>query len=340
MHTDDLFDKSKQQILSAMLLVVAAASVLVLTVNAINQRPWENLLFPGVLSTLVLGLHYLANRIDVKSQAFAKYAALVLLNVVYIPVSWLTSPGSTSAMPYYCIAIFIFGLMLTSRFWEYIFPAITVMEVMVMLQIEAQHPQWFDIYTDPVYRLFDLTVNYLVASGIIFMMVFIILQHYKRHNRALYRMSITDTLTGLYNRRYMMSSLEHAHNASLRTGLPYSIAMIDIDNFKKVNDGLGHLEGDSVLRAVSTILLNESRNYDICCRYGGDEFLVILPHTGREEVKAYTDRIQERFNEFAQRYKEFEVRLSIGFSERGEHTLDEMIEIADNVLYQHKRSQV
>lgn len=333
------FNDIRKRILNAMLLISASASVLSLTVNAINQRPWENLVFPGVLAVLVLALYYIGNQMGEKGEAIAKYSALVLINILYIPPAWLTSPGSTSAMVYYCIAIFVFGMLLVTHLWEYIFPMVTAVEVMVLLQIEALYPEMFDIYTDPVYRLFDLTINFTVVIAIIFIMLFLMTQHYRRHNEQLYQMSVTDPLTGLYNRRFMMMTLEREHNASVRTGIPYTIVIIDINNFKKINDTLGHLEGDAALRALGTILINESRSYDVCCRYGGDEFLVILPRAGKDEAKAYVDRMHLRFSEYVSRFDHLDVSLSIGVAERENHTLKEMIEIADNRLYQRKMSE-
>lgn len=336
MKSIGVIEDIRRQILNAMLLIAAGASVMAMTVNAVNQRPWENLVFPGVLCILVLGLFYLSTRKGERGYHISKYIALVLINLLYIPAAWLTSPGSTSAMPFYALAIFLFGLLLAVHNWEYVFSAITLAEVLVLFQIEGFRPEWFDIYTDPLYRLFDLTINFTVVSGIVFVMIFILTHYYKTQNDQLYHMSVTDALTGLYNRRYMMSTLEREHNVSERMGTSYTVVMIDINNFKRVNDTFGHLEGDALLRALGTILQSESRNYDVCCRYGGDEFLIILPRATKEEAAHYVDRMQTRFAEHTQRYQALEVSLSIGVVERDQQSLKEIIAIADNRLYARK----
>lgn len=337
MNKLNAFEDIRKHILSAMLLILAAAAVMTLTVNTINQRPWENLLFPAILCIVALGLYFVAGRKDNTSYYFAKYTALILLNVIYIPAAWLTSPGSHSAMPYYSIAIFIFGLLLTGRYWEYVFSGISLLEVLILFQVESIAPQFLDVYTDPQYRLFDLTVNFTVASIVIFVMVFILTHYYRTQNDKLYHMSVTDALTDLYNRRYMMSTLEREHNLSERMGTPYTVVMIDINNFKRINDTYGHMEGDSVLRALAAILKAESRSYDVCCRYGGDEFLIILPRATGEEANVYVGRMQQRFEAQCIRFKDLGVSLSVGIVERQGHTLREILEIADNRLY-HKKS--
>jgi diguanylate cyclase (GGDEF)-like protein/PAS domain S-box-containing protein len=95
-----------------------------------------------------------------------------------------------------------------------------------------------------------------------------------------------DALTGLYNRRFMEESLERELARTDRTGEPLAVVLIDIDYFKKVNDNYGHLSGDDMLCALSAILQQRSRREDIACRYGGEEFLVILRNTSAQDAMA------------------------------------------------------
>jgi two-component system cell cycle response regulator len=107
-----------------------------------------------------------------------------------------------------------------------------------------------------------------------------------------FEMAVTDPLTGLHNRRYMYSQLEALVNRSARGGDPVSTLMIDIDHFKKINDNFGHDMGDAVLREFAARLASNVRAVDLPCRYGGEEFLVIMPGTRLEDAERIAERIR------------------------------------------------
>ena len=102
-------------------------------------------------------------------------------------------------------------------------------------------------------------------------------------NSRLERLSITDELTGLFNRRHAMFRLEEQWALAERYGRPLSIAMIDIDHFKRINDTYGHHAGDSILSRVAVILREQTRGTDAVCRVGGEEFLIIFPSQSLQE---------------------------------------------------------
>ncbi|MHB8881669.1 MAG: GGDEF domain-containing protein [Thermodesulfovibrionales bacterium] len=106
------------------------------------------------------------------------------------------------------------------------------------------------------------------------------------------RLSITDGLTGLYNSRYFYKFLDAEIARSKRYGSTFSLILFDIDNFKKLNDTHGHQAGDDVLHELARILLNVSRETDVVVRYGGEEFVIILPNTTEEDTINLADRIR------------------------------------------------
>lgn len=144
------------------------------------------------------------------------------------------------------------------------------------------------------------------------------------------RLSLTDPLTGIGNRRRLEVAMESAW-AGARRGEPLSVLMIDLDQFKRVNDAHGHSAGDRVLKQVGTVLKEEARGSDIAVRYGGDEFLVVLRGTGASGAYMLSRRLTERLQSV--------VGITVGFAEY-HHTFsspEELIEAADRHLYQLKR---
>jgi len=105
-------------------------------------------------------------------------------------------------------------------------------------------------------------------------------------------LSHTDPLTGLFNRRYMKMALEREMERTRRTGLPTSLIMIDLDHFKRINDTYGHQAGDDALKWTSGVWRKNLRRIDILCRYGGEEFAVILPGTRLHAAKRAAKRLQ------------------------------------------------
>jgi diguanylate cyclase (GGDEF)-like protein len=120
-----------------------------------------------------------------------------------------------------------------------------------------------------------------------------------------------------------------------------SVVMMDIDHFKQVNDSYGHPVGDQVIRSLSWLLKQRLRRHDVLCRYGGEEFLVGLPHTDTEQAHAIMDRIRQDFAKIRHPYGDshFSATCSAGVATYPIHsTSDALIKAADEALYQAKRS--
>jgi putative two-component system response regulator len=156
-------------------------------------------------------------------------------------------------------------------------------------------------------------------------------------NSRLERLSITDELTGLFNRRHAMSRLEEQWSIAERHGKPLTIAMIDIDHFKKVNDTLGHIAGDAVLRQVAKILREQTRANDPVCRVGGEEFLIILAMQTWAEARIAAERCREAVEkfEFEAGGTKLKVTISIGIATRlpTMEQVNDLLKASDAQLY-------
>lgn len=105
--------------------------------------------------------------------------------------------------------------------------------------------------------------------------------------------AIHDSLTDLYNRRYMLESVEQAQSRAERTDDSIAILMIDLDHFKRFNDNFGHDADDHVLKAVAQVLKDSLRQENIACRYGGEEFCIVLPATDEKQAVSIAERISK-----------------------------------------------
>jgi diguanylate cyclase (GGDEF)-like protein len=158
---------------------------------------------------------------------------------------------------------------------------------------------------------------------------------------ALLSQAIRDPLTGLYNRRYMQEALERELHRSRRRERPLAVMMLDIDHFKRYNDSFGHAAGDAALRLVAETLTAGVRAEDLACRYGGEEFVVILPECPLPQAAIRAEEVRTRLRElYIERPGELPdvVTVSIGVAAFQETTgrMDLILKFADEALYQAK----
>ncbi len=151
-----------------------------------------------------------------------------------------------------------------------------------------------------------------------------------------------DPLTGLLNRRSMEMMLINQLSIAKIANTTFSIAIIDIDDFKKINDTFGHLVGDCVLRNVAHIIKESLRKSDFVFRYGGEEFVVLLPFTELEDAKRVMEKVRINIKKFTHKCEKIELKttVSIGVAEYedGINSINELLEIADKKLYIAKKT--
>lgn len=166
-------------------------------------------------------------------------------------------------------------------------------------------------------------------------------------NRELHRLSITDSLTGIFNRKHVMDLFDMEFIRTQRYGTPFSVLIADLDHFKVVNDTYGHLAGDSVLRRIAQAMVESVRACDHVGRYGGEEFVVVLPNTDIDGAMDMADRIRQtiRLVTFNNDGEEFSMTLSIGVAvcRDDDKSVEAILKRADDALYRAKangRNQV
>ncbi len=158
-------------------------------------------------------------------------------------------------------------------------------------------------------------------------------------HEEIYRTTIFDGLTGVHNRRYFMDFLDRELSRSARYGRDLSLAILDIDHFKDFNDRLGHLAGDHVLRTLCDALKAGVRKEHLFARFGGEEFVLVLPEQGVDEARRYCEKVRELVEGLEVDFNGsvYSVTVSIGLASTFESIgADELIEAADAALYRAK----
>jgi diguanylate cyclase (GGDEF)-like protein len=155
--------------------------------------------------------------------------------------------------------------------------------------------------------------------------------------------AIRDPLTGLYNRRYMQEFLERELHSARRKRRPLAVMMLDLDHFKRYNDNFGHSAGDQALAVVGETLLRCVRADDVACRYGGEEFALILPECSLRQATVRAEEIRSCISEYHARRSDRAadtLTVSIGVAAFDETTdrVDLLLKFADEALYEAKRA--
>ncbi|GAB5382514.1 MAG: sensor domain-containing diguanylate cyclase [Aliiglaciecola sp.] len=159
-------------------------------------------------------------------------------------------------------------------------------------------------------------------------------------NKQLQQISRVDGLTGVFNRRYWEETFALEHKRIMRNGQPGAVIMLDIDHFKKVNDTYGHPAGDYIIKTLAEIVKKSVRETDVCGRYGGEEFAILLPETTAENAMVVAERIRTVCEKMVPVYEGTEIRftVSLGIADFDKKYKDHMVwlEKADQALYKSK----
>ncbi|HMK07649.1 MAG TPA: diguanylate cyclase [Anaerolineales bacterium] len=198
--------------------------------------------------------------------------------------------------------------------------------------VEALRQGAYDYLTKPLESLatFELALTRALEH-----------RHLLRENARLFlevqRLAITDPLTGLFNRHKLADVLETECERAVRYGRPVSMIMMDLDDLKVVNDTYGHPGGDVILQKVAESIRNHIRRLDLPTRYGGDEFLVVLPETSLADAERVAERIRHEVGKL--RAGTLPISVSVGVVEwgQGHRSSQEFLTAADRALYEAKR---
>ncbi|HUA53450.1 MAG TPA: GGDEF domain-containing protein [Candidatus Sulfotelmatobacter sp.] len=186
----------------------------------------------------------------------------------------------------------------------------------------------------------NVLFNRVIATVVLYSVSFLLYRN-SQSETVLKRLATTDPLTGALNRRHYMELMGREQRRAERYAAVYSILMVDIDHFKRVNDTYGHQVGDQAIQAMSQACVKALRPTDLLARYGGEEFIITLTHTDQQGAAKVAERLRESVQQIELQTEQgvLKFTISVGVSTYFKRSLlDEIINRADQALYQAKTS--
>ncbi len=276
------------------------------------------------------------------------------MNFLIMPLLYITLGGIESSMTLYFIVAIVFSVLMlddTKKGAALVFCAF----IWYALLISAESQNWFGL-SDFISSLvvyhgneyLDTLLDLIVCSLCIAVLVKVLARNFEaQQNRSdkllaqMEELSVKDPLTGAYNRRFLIRYLESSITSCRSGGRSIAIVMFDIDKFKRINDDYGHLVGDEVIKAVADILKKSCRDYDIVSRYGGEEFILVMPGATENTAISRANEIREKFGAMKIAPEiDRPVTISGGVAELtvSMKTTEDFIKYADDNLYVAKET--
>lgn len=258
------------------------------------------------------------------------YGALAALAVFAFDM--VNPPGMAASMPY--IVLPLLGLLSASAR-----PIVVLALLATLLTIAGT------LLSPHLLPLFVVLANRTMSITMIWIVTLIAMRHLaigQSLRASLEKQATHDPLTELYNRRYVFGFIENELKRYRRYGDRFSLILIDADFFKRVNDTYGHGAGDAALRHISDSCVRSVREADVVGRFGGEEFIIVLPRTSATEAAVVAERIRASLRQpgFKWQDRPINITLSLGIAEVGSDaaSFDELLKSADSALYAAKRA--
>lgn len=316
----------------------------------------------GCSITLTLGIIHALNNNYILSIAIFIVSSIYLLAHLIFRYNWISIPYRTSAnlltLSTMLLVIYLLysgGVKGTGPLWIYVVPSVTLFfgginkggrNLLLFLTVVCV--QLFS----PEQLFLDYTYSYEFKTRLIFSFVTIsvLFAVYEAARQSSYQRVIAmsnkfqqqamyDPLSGLHNRRGMKINLEKEYSRSKRNHFAMTVMMCDIDHFKLVNDKYGHDKGDEVIKTVAEIFSTQLREQDSLARWGGEEYLFLLPMTSGKQSLILAEKLRKKIEsvKFSHKQAEFNITVSIGIHQfRAIDTIEHAISMADSCLYQAK----
>ena len=270
-------------------------------------------------------MKFLIDFLDRQSKAFIVLLGVLIVLLVAI-ADYRAGPGIFSFLIYYLVPIFLVSWFVNRR-WGFLMCSLSAFAWLISdLKAEAS-----DVFSPIPYW------NMAVKFGFFFLTASVV-SELKKSMLAEKMLARTDDLTGLTNHRFFLELAEMELKRNRRYGRPFTLVYLDVDDFKKVNDRLGHNAGDNLLKKTAEALKGSLRNTDVVARLGGDEFAVLMPETSDDASRTVLGRMREMLLADVRKKDGSSVTFSIGALtfKKPPDSLEEAIKNADRLMYDVK----
>ena len=296
------------------------------------SEPVSMYLFASVVVCIIVA--YLLQFFKVVSLNTATLIYFTYLCFIFVPVNWYFTDGLVGATPYIAVIIMLaIMIVFTGKTLKIIHIIYLAMLFILLVYSAITTP----VLADMLLIIYKSVAFFVAIVLIAFYMMFMLKKYDQMHNMFL-NGSIRDELTRMLNRSVLDVVIEYVETFYQSKQMDYVMIMIDVDNFKKLNDEYGHVVGDIVLRNTAECIREHMREEDFVIRYGGDEFLVVLLGASTENAKRIFERVENE--QKCRSLLDFNITVSRGYAERSEcKTPKEVIELADKRMYENKESK-
>ncbi|MBN2899923.1 MAG: diguanylate cyclase [Clostridia bacterium] len=302
--------------------------------------------------SFVMGFCYMSfiYLLVIKNQyRIVAYAALLLPTLLIFPVLWFNNGGLAGSIPYFYILMILLSAVLLHPLKYRSVALIQLSVIFGLIYAEIQYPELITPYATRQAQIIDLTFSVLVIILVIFLLLRYIMREYHRSiedlkkikaelestNQTLHQSAITDTLTSIHNRRYIMDQLNRIID---QTPLEHGLLMIDIDHFKAINDTYGHDVGDQVLITISQLLKRNLPEETHLARIGGEEFLAILDCTQVQRCDKLAEHLRQTISSYVWHIPTLRVTVSIGmYTMHPGDIAERALKYVDIALYDAKK---
>jgi len=323
-----------EEILRIILFYSFIITILATVINVFDRRPLTSVLGPIIVSLVLFSIyHYLKSH---TLTNILRYGIVIMCCFVFFPIQWLVSRGATGTMPFYSFLFLSLLVFFADNKIEKFFISLFFIQIFSLIAFEAYNPTFFLNSNERPLEIHIIFYHYFIVALGLVLILYSVYRYLKQLQQRLYELTVIDDLTQVYNRRFLIEKLNELINEASRENVDFHLIFIDINQFKQINDTYGHPMGDDVLITLGQILRDATRNYDIPTRYGGDEFIILLPRSTTNSASSIAERI---IGEFSMRiYNNFGITssLAIGISNGKGKTLDALLKESDDRMYKDK----